>query len=72
MPNLPLPALIAAAAVLGVGNAAFMFLGRDVALKRRLFPAILVVATALFVPVAVLAIWWIVRRIRRRHIAAKE
>jgi uncharacterized membrane-anchored protein len=29
-------------------------------------------ATALFVPVAVLAIWWIVRRIRRRHIAAKE
>ncbi len=26
-------------------------------------------ATALFVPVAVLAIWWIVRRIRRRHIA---
>jgi uncharacterized membrane-anchored protein len=29
-------------------------------------------ATALFVPVAVLPIWWIVRRIRRRHIAAKE
>ena len=26
-------------------------------------------ATALFVPVAVLAIWWIVRRIRRRHLA---
>jgi uncharacterized membrane-anchored protein len=25
-------------------------------------------ATALFVPVAVLAIWWVVRRIRRRHI----
>jgi uncharacterized membrane-anchored protein len=30
------------------------------------------IATALFVPVAVLAIWWTVRRIRRRHIAAKE
>jgi uncharacterized membrane-anchored protein len=29
-------------------------------------------ATALFVPVAVLSIWWIVRRIRRQHIAAKE
>lgn len=29
-------------------------------------------ATALFVPVAVLAIWWLVRRIRRRHIAGKE
>ena len=26
-------------------------------------------ATALFVPVAVLGIWWLVRRIRRRHIA---
>jgi uncharacterized membrane-anchored protein len=25
-------------------------------------------ATALFVPVAVLAIWWVVRRIRSRHI----
>jgi uncharacterized membrane-anchored protein len=30
------------------------------------------VATALFVPVAVLTIWWIVRRIRKRHIAGKE
>jgi ABC transporter substrate binding protein len=29
-------------------------------------------ATALFVPIAVLPIWWIVRRIRLRHIAAKE
>jgi len=28
-------------------------------------------ATALFVPVAVGAIWLIVRRIRRRHIAAE-
>ena len=26
-------------------------------------------ATALFVPVAVLAIWWVVRRIRRKHIS---
>jgi uncharacterized membrane-anchored protein len=29
-------------------------------------------ATALFVPVAVLAIWWVVRRIRRRHIAGAK
>src|SRR5690349_23625716 len=29
-------------------------------------------ATALFVPVAVLAIWWTVRRIRRRHFGGKE
>jgi uncharacterized membrane-anchored protein len=29
-------------------------------------------ATALFVPIAVVAIWWMVRRIRRRHISAKE
>jgi uncharacterized membrane-anchored protein len=30
------------------------------------------VATALFVPVAVLAIWWTVRRIRQKHIAGEE
>lgn len=29
-------------------------------------------ATALFVPVAVLAIWWVVRRIRRRHMDATD
>lgn len=29
-------------------------------------------ASALFVPVAVLAIWWMVRRIRRKHIAGAE
>jgi len=29
-------------------------------------------ATAVFVPVAVLAIWWVVRRIRRRHIAGDK
>ncbi|MEJ2375418.1 MAG: DUF3422 domain-containing protein [Pseudolabrys sp.] len=29
-------------------------------------------ATAAFVPVAVLAIWWLVRRIRRRHIGGRE
>jgi uncharacterized membrane-anchored protein len=29
-------------------------------------------ASALFVPVAVLAIWWLVRRIRRRHIGGAE
>jgi len=32
-------------------------------------PVDISLATALFVPVAVAAIWWIVRRIRRRHIA---
>jgi uncharacterized membrane-anchored protein len=34
----------------------------------RLNPAL---ATAAFVPVAVLLIWWVVRRIRRRHVDAK-
>ncbi len=29
-------------------------------------------ATALFVPLAVLGIWWVVRRIRRRHIAGAD
>jgi uncharacterized membrane-anchored protein len=29
-------------------------------------------ATALFVPVAVVAIWFVVRRIRRRHITRGE
>jgi len=29
-------------------------------------------ATALFVPAAVLVIWWVVRRVRRRHIADTE
>jgi uncharacterized membrane-anchored protein len=29
-------------------------------------------ATALFVPVAVLAIWWVVRRVRRRDIAGTD
>jgi len=28
--------------------------------------------TAVFVPVVVLAIWWVVRRIRKRHISAAE
>ncbi len=32
-------------------------------------PVDISLATALFVPVAVAAIWWVVRRIRRRHIA---
>jgi uncharacterized membrane-anchored protein len=35
-------------------------------------PINVTLATALFVPVAVLAIWWVVRRIRRRHIAGTE
>jgi uncharacterized membrane-anchored protein len=35
-------------------------------------PVNIPVATALFVPVAVLAIWFVVRRIRRRHIAGGE
>ena len=29
-------------------------------------------ATALFVPIAVLAIWWMVRRIRTRHIGRER
>jgi uncharacterized membrane-anchored protein len=32
-------------------------------------PVDMSLTTALFVPVAVLAIWWVVRRIRRKHIA---
>ncbi|MGE5162771.1 MAG: DUF3422 family protein [Sphingobacteriales bacterium] len=32
-------------------------------------PVDISLATALFVPVAILAIWWVVRRIRRKHIA---
>ena len=32
-------------------------------------PVDISLATALFVPVAVLSIWWVVRRIRRKHIA---
>jgi uncharacterized membrane-anchored protein len=37
-------------------------------LHDRGVPVDVSLATALFVPVAVLAIWWVVRRIRRRHI----
>jgi uncharacterized membrane-anchored protein len=35
-------------------------------------PVDISLATALFVPVAVLAIWWVVRRIRRKHIAGDK
>jgi uncharacterized membrane-anchored protein len=35
-------------------------------------PVDISLATALFVPVAVAAIWWVVRRIRRRHIAERN
>ena len=35
-------------------------------------PVDISLATALFVPVAVLAIWWVVRRIRRRHVAGEK
>jgi uncharacterized membrane-anchored protein len=35
-------------------------------------PVDISLATALFVPVAVLCIWWVVRRIRRKHIAGVE
>jgi uncharacterized membrane-anchored protein len=35
-------------------------------------PVDISLATALFVPIAVLGIWWVVRRIRRRHIAGAE
>jgi uncharacterized membrane-anchored protein len=29
-------------------------------------------ATAVFVPIAVLSIWWVVRSIRKRHIAGED
>jgi uncharacterized membrane-anchored protein len=35
-------------------------------------PVDVTLSTALFVPVAVLGIWWVVRRIRRRHIAGAD
>ncbi len=35
-------------------------------------PVDISLATALFVPVAVLTIWWVVRRIRRKHIAGAK
>jgi len=35
-------------------------------------PVDISLATALFVPVAVAAIWWVLKRIRRRHIAGEE
>jgi uncharacterized membrane-anchored protein len=35
-------------------------------------PVDISLSTALFVPVAVLCIWWLVRRIRRKHIAGAE
>jgi uncharacterized membrane-anchored protein len=35
-------------------------------------PVNITLATALFVPVAVLTIWWMIRRIRRKHIAGTE
>ena len=38
-------------------------------LRDRGVPVDETLASALFVPVAVLAIWWVVRRIRRRHIS---
>ncbi len=41
-------------------------------LHDRGVPIDTTLATALFVPVAVLGIWWMVRRIRKRHIAGSE
>ena len=35
-------------------------------------PVDISLATALFVPVAILAIWWVVRRVRRRNIAGDQ
>jgi uncharacterized membrane-anchored protein len=35
-------------------------------------PVDISLSTALFVPIAVAAIWWVVRRIRRRHIAGRD
>jgi uncharacterized membrane-anchored protein len=34
-------------------------------------PINVTLATALFVPIAVLGIWWVVRRIRRKHIGTE-
>ncbi len=41
-------------------------------LRDRGVPVDETLASALFVPVAVLAIWWVVRRIRRRHISGGD
>jgi uncharacterized membrane-anchored protein len=38
----------------------------------RGYPVDVSLATALFVPVAMLAIWWMIRRIRSRHIAGAD
>jgi uncharacterized membrane-anchored protein len=41
-------------------------------LRDRGIPVDETLASALFVPVAVLVIWWVVRRIRKKHIAGAE
>jgi len=46
--DIPVPALIAVGATLGLGNSAFMLFSRNAALKRRLFPVTLVVGAVLF------------------------
>jgi len=61
---------------LSVGAVSYYVVGLFAYLMKGLHeegvPVDVTLATALFVPVAVLGIWWLVRRIRRRHIAGAE
>ena len=49
MTNIPLPLLIVAYGALGLAGSLFFWRGRDAALKRRLWPAYILAAFALFV-----------------------
>ena len=61
---------------LSVGAVSYYVVGLFAYLMKGLHeegvPVDVTLATALFVPVAVLGIWWLVRRIRKRHIAGAE
>jgi uncharacterized membrane-anchored protein len=59
---------VAAVSYYVVGLFAYLMKG----LHEEGVPVDISLATALFVPVAVLTIWWVVRRIRRRHIAGDK
>ena len=59
---------VAAVSYYVVGLFAYLAKG----LHDKGLPVNVSLATALFVPVAVLGIWWLVRRIRRRHISGAE
>jgi uncharacterized membrane-anchored protein len=60
---------------LSVGAVSYYVVGLFAYLMKGLsdegVPVNVTLATALFVPVAVLSIWWVVRRIRRKHIGAE-